>query len=328
MTDATAAAFTGATRTYSPVMNIRYQLRGFDIVPVSDAYIPVLFQRAGSWYLGADHTQSETFGLSLVEPWTQGPVRVKVTRHTLVMVSWVDASKLPALSAQADAAVAAVAALWPAHWSHTAVLYATRSRTVFASYLGREQDVTLDDAVTTGVGLPLHRRPHESTRVVLNPLYVVPGSASMAPILRHEFTHVATWNIEKPGTPLWVTEGIAEYTAYRFDPTAQRVSNQIGRDARAHRLALRLPATSTFYGGAAQDYHYGIAWLAWQYMSQTYGESKLRALYFRLASVTAPPDSRQALRVESADFVAVLHAPEVTFVKNLNAWIALVLQPV
>jgi hypothetical protein len=157
---------------------------------------------------------------------------------------------------------------------------------------------------------------------------VLPGYSRMGPVLRHEFTHVATWTVEKAGTPLWVTEGIAEYTAYRGHVTDQRVSFQIGKDARAHRMSPRLPATSTFYGGPAQSYHYGVAWLAWEYMSETYGEPKLRVMYLRLAAITAPPDSRTALRAESAAFVAVLQLSEASYVRALNSWIAQVLGPV
>jgi hypothetical protein len=325
---AVKSSLTGATQVYSPGMSIRYQLRGFDAGPVADEYVPVLLRRGGTWYLAGDRTQPDSFGQALVEPWTQGPVKVKVTRHSLVVVSASDVGWLPALSAQADAAVAAVVSLWPKGWTHTAVLYATRSRDVFATFLGREADVSLDDAVTLGVGLPRQVRQHESTRVVLNPEYVVPGYSRMAPILRHEFTHVATWAIEQDGTPLWVTEGIAEYTAYRGHTSQQRVPNQIGKDARAHRMSPRLPATSTFYGGRTQAYHYGVAWLAWEYMSETYGESKLRTMYLRLASISQPADSVAALKAENEDFVAVLHLPESSFVRSLNAWVAQVLQPV
>jgi len=146
-------------------------------------------------------------------------------------------------------------------------------------------------------------------------------------LLRHEFTHVAHWNDTGRGTPTWAIEGIAEYTSFRGHRSDQRVSGDIGRAARAGRLPKTLPRSSDFYNDP-RGLHYGMGWLAFQYLSETYGETKLRKLYFALAAITYEPDSKGALKAENAAFVKVLGVGESTYVTHLNTWIAHVLRPV
>ncbi len=312
---------------YSPGMTITYQLRGFDQQPVADPYVPVMVRRGGHWYVAGDRTSSATFGEAFDEPWTVGPVKVRRTSRSLVIVSARDAAQLPALARQADAAVAAVAAVWPSGWNHKVVLFATREADVFASYLGRNRAVSEASALTLGVGPARHAPPKDDTRVVLNPQYSRPGGRSIPALLRHEFTHVAQWNSQHAGTPRWAIEGIAEYTAYRHHLSEQRVSGQIVRDAKAHRMPRTLPASSSFYGpDPGESYHYGMAWLAWEYMAETYGEGRVKLMYARLSAIDTPPDGSVALKAEAAAFTAVLHISEPKFVKNLDAWAAKVLR--
>ncbi len=325
--DSVKSTLRNPDQTYSPGMTVTYQLRGFDQKPVADTYVPVMVRRGNRWYVAADRTRAASFDLSFDEPWTAGPVQVKVTAHSLVVVSAGDRAKLPALARQADAAVTAVAALWPTGWNHTVVLYATRDTDVFASYFGRNSAVSEASALTLGVGAAQHAPPTDDTRVVLNPEYSLPGDKDMPPLLRHEFTHVAQWNTQHTGIPRWAIEGIAEYTAYRHHVSQQRVSAQIVKDAKAHRMPPSLPASDTFYGPEpGESYHYGMAWLAWEYMAETYGETKLKRLYARLALIDGREGSAAALRVEAAAFPAVLGVSEPRFVKNMEGWTAKVLR--
>ena len=325
--DSVTATLLNPDQTYSPGMTVTYQLRGFDQKPVTDSYVPVMVRRGQRWYVAADRTRAASFDQSFDEPWAAGPVQVQVSAHSLVVVSAGDATKLPALARQADAAVAAVTALWPTGWNHTVVLFATRDTDVFASFFGRTRAVNEASALTLGVGVAQHAPPTDDIRVVLNPLYSLPGDKDMPPLLRHEFTHVAQWNTQHTGIPRWAIEGIAEYTAYRHHVTQQRVSAQLVKDAKAHRMPASLPASDTFYGPEpGESYHYGMAWLAWEYMAETYGETKLKRVYARLALIDGPEDTAAALKAEAAAFPAVLGISEPRFVKNMEAWTAKVLR--
>jgi hypothetical protein len=304
-------------------MTVAYRFRGFDPQSTSDDYRPVMVERGTRWYVGGDRT-SELFRHD--EPWAAGPIAVRVTKRALVVVSAGDAGRLGALATQADQAVDAVASLWPTGWSRTVVLFATRDPVVFASFLGHDRNVSEASGVTVGVGDS--GGGEMDTRVVLNTVDVPPGDVYVPVILRHEFTHVAQWNTQAAGTPRWVIEGIAQYTAYRHHLSRARVSRQIVADAKAHRWKLAMPPSSTFYGPEpAETEHYDMAWLAWEYISEHYGEKKLKALYGRLASITDTPDSTAALSLEAAAFPAVLHVSEAAFVKAVETWTARSFQP-
>jgi hypothetical protein len=251
---------------------------------------------------------------------------VRTTKHVLVVVSPRDASRLSGLAAQADAAISAVASLWPKGWDHKAVLFATRDADVFASFFGRNGTVSEASGLTLAVS-PGTSGPQD-VRVVLNPAEAPPGDSFLPVLLRHEFTHVAQWNTQAEGTPTWVIEGIAQYTAFRHHISRARVSREIVAEAKAHKWQLKMPASSSFYGDdPAQEMHYDMAWLAWEYVSEHYGESKVVALYDRLSTITDPLDSAAALKVENADVQAVLHVSETSFVRAVEAWTARSFQP-
>jgi len=320
--DSVKATLGAADEEYCPGMVVTYQLRGFDPQPVKDPYVPLVVRRGSHWYVAGDRTRAATFDESYDEPWTAGPIKVSVTRHAVVVVSTRDASRLSALDTEADDAVAVVESLWPSGWNHNVVLFASRDRDVFSSFVGRNGTTPDFSALSTAVGAFGRSRP-ESLRVVLNTAEVAPGSSFLPVLLRHEFTHVAQWNTHAPGTPLWAIEGIAEYTSYLHHLTLARVASHLVALAKANRWPSHMPASVTFYGpDPGQTYHYDMAWLAWEYMSERYGESTVKRVYARLSSIQAPMGSAAALKQEAATFPALLHISETSFVKRVEAWTA------
>jgi len=318
----------GATSTRSLGLQMVYQLRGFDPGPVAREYVPILAEHDGHLMIEGDQTQNIDPGTPL-EPWESGPIAVAVGKRALVVVSARDRSRLPALVAQADAAVGWVGSMWPKTGSVRPVLYALRDRAVIARYAVHQSTVADFDGVTVGAYDPAADPVVRGTRVLFNPKFVTPTSsvALLNDLLRHEFTHVAHWNDTHLGTPTWAIEGIAEYTSFRGHRSDQRISGEIGKAARAGRLPKTLPRTRDFYVDP-RGIHYGMGWLTFEYLSETYGEAKLRKLYYALAAITYEPDSKGALRAESTAFVKVLGVGETTYVTHLNTWIGHVLRPV
>jgi hypothetical protein len=322
-----SSAFVDDQNTYSRGYLLHYRFRGYDKSAVEDNYAPIFLLRHGRWLLAGDQTATKSDS-HMDEPWDTAPIVVGTGRRSLVVISASDAKKLPQLVKQADAAVLRVASMWPGGWAHRAIFYDTRDVDVFATYLGTLTSSADYDGVTRGLGPAGSSRAEQDTRVVGNPTYVPPGSKEIPALLTHEFTHVAKWADSSAGTPLWATEGIAEYTAYRGHPQDQLLPNKIGKDGRAGRLPRTLPTSKSFYvGGVTTEYDYGMAWLAFEYISVTYGEPKVRLLYERLATITAPEDSAAALKAEGRAFQAVLHLSEPTFVSGLNRWIGRVIRP-
>jgi hypothetical protein len=313
---------------YSPGLELQYAFRGYDNVAVEDRYVPIFLERGGRWLLAGDQTQSQAIDGRWVEPWDTEPIVVGTGKHSLVILSASDAKLLKTTVAQADAALAKVAAMW-AVGTHRAVFYDTRNVDVFATFLGASVKTGDYDGVTRAVPDASIGPSDDDLRVVANPTYDPPGSSQIPALLRHEFTHVAKWTDEGEGTPLWAIEGIAEYTAYRGHPSDQRVSAEIGKEASKGRLPKSLPTTKSFFASSASsDFDYGIAWCTFEYISERYKETKLRALYEALAKIDSPPDSAEAKAAEGRAFQSVLHMSEATFVKGLNAWIKQVIRPV
>jgi len=323
-----AADQIGATRTRSLGLQVVYRLRGFDPGPVAREYIPILAEHDGHLMIEGDQTQKIDPETPL-EPWDSGPIAVAAGKHALVIVSARDRSRLSALVARADAAVGWVSSMWPKSGSIRPVLYALRDKAVIGRYAIHASAVADFDGVTVGAYDAGAHPAVRGTRVLFNPKYVTPASsvALLNDLLRHEFTHVAHWNDTRRGTPTWAIEGIAEYTSFRGHRSDQRVSGDIGKAARAGRLPKTLPLSRDFYNDP-RGLHYGMGWLAFQYLSETYGETKLRTLYYALAAITYEPDSKGALKAENAAFVKVLGVGERTYVSHLNGWIAHVLRPV
>jgi hypothetical protein len=321
-----SSTFTDYQGLYSPARTLQYQLRGFDHGPIADQYIPIFLRRGGRWLLAGDQTASQG-DFRWVEPWDSEPIRVGRGRHSLVVVSGSDARNLPAMVSAADAALAKVAAMWPVG-NHQVVLYDTRNVDVFATYLGTSIPTGEYDGVTRGLSQDSTRRATDDLRVVANPIYDPPGSSRLPALLRHEFTHVAKWGDQSDGTPLWASEGIAEYTAFRGHPSDQRVSGQIGKDANRGRLPRSLPTNQSFFANATASYDYGLAWCAFEYISETYSESKVRALYEAEAKIGGQPDSAAARAAQGKAFQTVLHVSESQFMRQLAAWIRQVLRPV
>ena len=318
---------TDHTATYSRGYRLRYAFRGYDASTVQDDYVPIFLLRGDRWLLAGD--QTSTAGTRRAEPWDKEPIVVGTGKHALVVLSASDAKKLPSVVKQADAAVGKVTAMWPSGWAHRVVVYDTRNADVFSTYLGRNASISDFDGLTVGMGHDDATRASEPLRVVANPRYEPPGSKNLPALLTHEFTHVAKWADVGDGTPLWSIEGIAEYTTYRGHPYDQRVAEKIGKDGRSGHLPKSLPTASGFYhGGITEAYDYGMAWLAFEYMSETYGESKVRLVYERLAKISTPEDSAASRKAEAAAFQAVLHMSEAKFVSGLNKWIARVIRPV
>ena len=318
---------TDHTALYSRGYWLQYAFHGYDRSNIQDEYVPIFLQRGGRWLLAGD--QSTTVGTRRAEPWEKEPIVVGTGKHALVLLSASDAKKLASVVKQADTAVGKVTAMWPSGWAHKVVFYDTQNADVFSTYLGRHGSISDFDGVTVGMGHDDVTRANEPLRVVANPRYEPPGAKNLPALLTHEFTHVAKWADVGDGTPLWSIEGIAEYTAYRGHPSDQRVPEKIGKDGRSGHLPKSLPTASGFYhGGITEAYDYGMSWLAFEYMSETYGESKVRLVYERLAKIWTPEDSAQSLKAEAAAFQAVLHMSEAKFVSGLNKWIARVIRPV
>jgi hypothetical protein len=91
---------------------------------------------------------------------------------------------------------------------------------------------------------------------------------------------VATQSRTLAGSPTWLSEGAAEYTAYRYlRPFSVKLPPSLARQVRAGSVAL--PTYDFYQRDVAANYLAGF--LACAYVADEYGEDVLRRMYDQLA---------------------------------------------
>ncbi|MEV7614683.1 hypothetical protein [Streptomyces sp. NPDC089799] len=287
VTDAGTGATAGA--------DLRYRLAGHDGAPAGGARELTLAERDGHWRVEADRPAPG----ALPELWDQGPVEAVRGRYALVLGTG-PRERLTGIAAAADAAVPAVAAAWPSGppgtsggtpWSGRAVLLVPGSADRMAALLGSAPGAYRGmAAVTTGrVGAS----PAPADRVVVNPdAYAELGEEGRRIVLTHEITHVATRPVTSASTPMWLSEGLADWVAYRGSGrTPPDIAPATARAVRTGRVPAALPANGAFAFGGDQEAlsrAYEESWLACRTIAARWGEQALLRLYTAAAREPLP----------------------------------------
>ena len=282
------ASASGPRRAEATV-RLRYRLRGQDraAVAVTERYAVV--RRSGRWYLSGELRGGEP------QLWEQGTLAVVRGRRSLVLGTVSGAAgarageeraRLRALARAADRAVAETARLWPHGWPRRVVVERPYGQRQLARLLG-EPESTYSDiaAVTTGEGGREVRAAAD--RIVLNPsAYGELSGAGRHVVLTHETVHVATRTLTGPATPLWLSEGVADWAGYRHAARSlrapRRAAPELASAVRHKRLPHSLPADRDFRFGNRADAlarAYEGGWLACRFVADRWGEGKLLALY-------------------------------------------------
>lgn len=263
-------------------VELRYRIDGYDSAPVTSARVVEFDKRAGRWYVTGDRP-----GEGAADPlWRQGPVSVVRGTHSLVLGVGQDRQVLQQVAHTADRAVPAVSAAWPGRWAGRVVVLVPASLDAMAALLGAPPASYRGiAAVTTGEAGGARTAPAD--RVIVNPeAYGVLGDLGQRVVLTHEITHVATRAHTSPATPMWLSEGYADWVGYRgTGRTAAEAAPELQQAVRRGELPAELPTDADFgfEGGAdrlARAYEGG--WLACRMIAQRWGEAKLSALYTKV----------------------------------------------
>ncbi|MEU9148226.1 hypothetical protein [Streptomyces sp. NPDC048349] len=279
---------------------LRYRLTGYDPAPGGSARELELRLDGGTWRVAADRPAPG----APPQLWDQGPVSVVRGTHSLVLGgSGQHEDALREIAAEADRAVPAASAAWPGPWAGRVVVLVPGSLERMAELLGGTADAYRGmGAVTTGrVGAG----PAPADRVVVNPQgYAELGGAGRRIVLTHEVTHVATRAATTARTPLWLSEGFADWAAYRGGPTTpEQGAPALGRAVRRGEVPAALPATEAFaFGGdpEALARAYEGAWLACRLIAEKWGEQALADLYGRAGREPLATALEGALGVDPA----------------------------
>ncbi|MEU9703265.1 hypothetical protein [Streptomyces sp. NPDC047981] len=258
---------------------LSYRIDGYDSGPVTTERVLDLTERDGRWYVTADRPAEG----ATQQLWQQGEVETVRGRHSLVLGVGQSEERLKAVAAYADRAVPAVSAAWPGQWARRVVVLVPATLDGMGGLLGAPASSYRGmAAVTTGEvgGGP----DAPADRVIVNPeAYGVLGEFGQQVVLTHETTHVATRAATSAATPVWLSEGLADWVAYRdTGRTAAQAAPELRRAVRAGDLPAALPDDKAFaFGGDADALAraYEGGWLACAMIAERWGEPELRDFY-------------------------------------------------
>lgn len=284
-----------------PAVLLHYAIDGFDVAPVARPQALTFVQRGKRWVLASDSdADADLPETGHADPWDRRAVVVRTGRRVLLVVDAEDEQRAGRLVRVADRAVRRVADLWPGGWRRRVVVVAVRDQqlveTYFRTALQSSENVAAIAVPAYDVvpgWSPAGARAREArtgprSRVILNPRYFDPSDTGNADLLTHEVTHVATQRRTWNGAPTWLSEGAAEYTAYRYlRPFEVDLPAPLAREVRAG--AVSLP-TYDFYQRDVGS-HYLAGFLACAYVADRYGEDTLRSLYTRLGRTAREIDT-------------------------------------
>lgn len=262
-------------------VRLRYRIAGYDAAPVSaDRVLDLRRDRAdGRWYIAGDRAAADGGGLL----WQQGDVQVVRGRHSLVLGVGRTQEELRSIARTADRAVPAVSGAWPRQWAGRVLVLVPHTVEDMAGLLGAPAaNYRGIAAVTTGRTGGPDRAPAD--RVIVNPqAYGMLATLGQRIVLTHEITHVATRTSTSAATPTWLSEGFADWVAYRTERrTAVQAAPELAAAVRRGDLPAELPTDEDFgFAGdsarLAKAYEGG--WLACELIADHWGEKKLLAFY-------------------------------------------------
>jgi hypothetical protein len=207
-----------------------------------------------------------------------------------------DRAALDTLAGAADRAVPAVSAVWGGSWADRLLLYAPGT----LDQLSRLLDAAPGDyrgiaAVTTAAPGAPEAAPAD--RILVNPeAYGELSDLGRQVVTSHEAVHVATRADTRPWTPLWLSEGAADWTAYLGTRrTTRQIAPELAADITAGHLPDALPADGDFAttaAGLAQAYE--LAWFACTLVARRRGARGLVALYRAVAATGSATADREA----------------------------------
>ncbi|MGW6707151.1 hypothetical protein ACWGDE_19970 [Streptomyces sp. NPDC054956] len=287
---------------------LRYRLTGYDAAPAGSAReVELTRDGAGGGPAAASAGSGGTWTVTADRPapgappqlWDQGPVTVERGAHALVLGgAGQSPAALSAIAAEADLAVPAASAAWPRPWAGRVVVLVPGSLDAMAALLGRPADEYRGlGAVTTG---RTGGGPAPADRVVVNPEgYAQLTGEGRQVILTHETTHVATRAATTAKTPLWLSEGFADWAAYRTGTrTPAETAPALARAVRRGDLPGALPANEAFaFGGDAEALAraYEGSWMACRLIARRWGDAALVSLYERAGLDSLPEATDRTL---------------------------------
>ncbi|MFD5434640.1 hypothetical protein ACIQOV_05485 [Kitasatospora sp. NPDC091257] len=282
-------AASGGPERLTAAAELAVRIAGYDEYPVVYPRRIELVRAGDGW-----RVEREESAGGPPAPWDFGPLRSAPGANCLVVgpAAGPDPAELAAVG---DRAVPAVTEVWGGAWPERLLLERPATEEQFARLLEGDPDGWTGMAAVTvaAPGAPWHT---PADRVLVNPeVYGRLSDFGRQVVITHEATHVATRADTRAWTPLWLSEGVADWTAYRDSGRSpQQVAPELARDVAAGRTPTALPADRDFAAGAtgiAQAYEQ--SWLACELIARTHGPQRLVAFYRAIGAADGQGEDRE-----------------------------------
>ncbi len=272
---------------WAPAVDLRYALRGGDLI-ATDRPMGYLFARHGdAWYLRSDNALDTLGRRTWRGPWDFAPSVVTTTEHGIVLSHPGSQPMVDRLVRELDSSVQAVSELWPTKWSQRVALMLPDSPGEMRALVGPDFPVESVVAVAVADRVDNATRTVAGQRVVLSPSGVRALSiASLRVVLRHEITHLAARADTVDGSPTWLLEGFADYVGYRDSGvTLAEGAPDLAKRVRQGDGPAALPEDRAFRSrGPDLDLAYQQSWSLARYVADRWGEKTLIEMYRVLAA--------------------------------------------
>jgi len=280
----------GATQL---VVRTSLQLRGYDAEPVVTEDLYTFEKVDGSPRLTDDRDLSfDSLHGFVPTPWDLGPVTVREQGGALVVFDGGTEDDAEEVTGQVADALAAVDRVVPP-WRDRVIVYDIDD----PALLDKMSLMTVENTAGLAFGVyadPDHRKL-AAMRFLVNPDTDTESGSEF--VYRHELTHVAL-SERDDGSPVWLREGVADYTAAQGLPGEQR---RALRSVLAGRAAgLRdLPDGRKFYQVEPRK-SYALAFLVCDWIADQHGSEELWRLMDAMtrASPTFDDDVDRVVRRE------------------------------
>ncbi|GGS96399.1 hypothetical protein GCM10010254_15430 [Streptomyces chromofuscus] len=263
---------------------LRYRIDGFDQAPMTaDRTLGLSRDADGRWSVTSDRPAPR----SAEQLWDRGAVTVVRGEHSLVLGVGQTRRTLEGYADLGDRAVPAVSRAWGTDWSGRVVVLVPESLQGMAGLLGSPASSYRGIAAVTTGETGAARSPAD--RIVVNPeAYGVLGAVGKQVVLTHEVTHVATRAQTATRTPLWLSEGYADWVGYRDGGrTPAQAAPELARSVAAGDVPAALPDNGDFAftgDSTALAKAYEGGWTACRLIAQRWGERRLGEFYRAVAA--------------------------------------------
>lgn len=308
-----------ATDVWAPHVVLRYAYAEADIDSTRRDVTLVVARRGDTWALVSDDDLPQYGRITWRGPWDFGPVvteSVQTGDTTSIVVGHPEQRALiDGLAADLPPAVEAVTDFFGVGWSRRAVVTVTGSD---AEFTASANNSPMTDVAASTIADPVERGFVTGQRIVFGP---TAGDrlteSTRRSVLQHELTHVAARSITADGSPLWLLEGVADYSGYRGSGLSfTDIAPTLSAVVRVGGPPTVLPEDSDFAaGGSRSAIAYESAWSVAQFVADRYDEATLLRLYRVLAVGPSDPTT-----LERA-LVATLGSATPAFLAAWGAWV-------